>query len=223
MLQIRQLVKTYVSGGAPLTVFAGLDLEVRAGETVAVTGPSGAGKSTLLHLIAGLDEPTSGRIRYKDFEITALDECGMAAYRNRELGYVWQQHYLLREFTAEENVMLPLLIRGTPRAAARATAIRCLEETGLGGKARNRAGELSGGEQQRAAIARALAGSPSLLLADEPTGNLDEATAESVFQLFSGLSRAKKLTCVLVTHNPRFARQCDRVMELRGGALHPIG
>ena len=221
LLRIEKLVKTYRTGGTPLEVFALLDLTVAEGETVAITGPSGSGKSTLLHLIAGLDSPTSGTIQYKGRAMEDLPESKLSDFRNRELGYVWQHHYLLREFTAEENVMMPLLIRGVGRIEALEIARACLDETGLALRAGHRAGELSGGEQQRVAIARALAGSPCLLLADEPTGNLDESTAEAVFSLISRLSRARGLTSILVTHNLRFALRCDRALELRGGQLHP--
>ncbi len=222
LLKIHNLFKAYRSGEADLRVFSALDLEVARGEMVAITGPSGTGKSTLLHLIAGLDSPTSGSILYKGRSIDSFSERELAEFRNRELGYVWQHHYLLREFTAEENVMMPLLVRGVGRSDASRVAAQGLADTGLADRRGHRVGELSGGEQQRVAIARALAGSPSLLLADEPTGNLDETTSEAVFELLAGLARARQLTSIIATHNPRFARRCDRALELRAGSLRPV-
>ena len=200
-----------------------MELRVEAGDQVAVIGPSGAGKSTLLHLIAGLDSPTSGEIFYKDRNITNLPEPALSAFRNREIGYVWQQHHLLPEFTAEENVMMPLFIRGEAHAKASRAALACLEEVGLAARAHHRAGELSGGEQQRIAIARALVAEPSLLLADEPTGNLDVRTGEWIFRLLADLRARRNLTTILVTHNLEFARGCNRILKLDGGMLHEVG
>lgn len=219
LVRLENLAKVYRSGEGELVVFRDLVLDIVPGEQVAVIGESGVGKSTLLHLISGLDKPTSGSIYYKQQNITALPEPDMASFRNREIGYVWQQHHLLPEFTAEENVSMPLLIRGESRQRARETAKVCLEEVGLGTRADHRAGELSGGEQQRIAIARALAAEPSLLLADEPTGNLDERTGHLIFELLDGLRRRRGLTSILVTHNLQFARRCDRVLRLEGGEL----
>ena len=219
MLQIRQLTRVYRSGSNDLTVFRDLDLEVAAGEQVAITGASGVGKSTLLHLIAGLDPPTAGRILWKGQDLAELSESARAEFRNREIGFVWQHHHLLPEFTAEENVMMPMLIRGAPRAEASRAAAALLEETGVAGRGHHRAGELSGGEQQRVALARALAGSPSLLLADEPTGNLDEATGSMIFDLLRDLRAKRNLTLILVTHNPQFAARMDRMLRLEGGRL----
>ncbi len=189
---------------------------------VAVIGESGAGKSTLLHLMAGLDRPTAGAIYYKGTNITAFSESQLSAFRNREIGYVWQQHHLLPEFTASENVAMPLMISGKSRAEASHAAAASLDEVGLSARGHHRAGELSGGEQQRVAIARALAARPSLLLADEPTGNLDESTGEMIFRLLADLRRQRNLTCVLVTHNLHFARECGRVLKLEGGILNPV-
>jgi lipoprotein-releasing system ATP-binding protein len=219
LIRIENLAKVYNSGDSAVVVFKDLGLQVDAADQVAIIGPSGAGKSTLLHLIAGLDSPTSGKIFYREKEITKLAEPERSAFRNREVGYVWQQHHLLPEFTAEENVMMPLLIGGTPRPKARVKARACLDEVGLASRAHHRAGEISGGEQQRIAIARALVADPSVLLADEPTGNLDGPTAEMIFGLLSSLRKSRNLTTILVTHNLRFARQCGRVMKLQGGAL----
>jgi lipoprotein-releasing system ATP-binding protein len=220
LLRIENLSRIYRSGDKDdLVVFRGLSLEVAEGEQVAIVGESGAGKSTLLHLVSGLDQPTSGAVFYRDREVTALSESGLAEYRNREIGYVWQQHHLLPEFSAIENVAMPLIVRGERRDSALAAAAAVLAEVNLETRASHRAGELSGGEQQRVAIARALAGNPSLLLADEPTGNLDERTGEMVFALLEDLRRRRNLTTMLVTHNLHFAERCDRVMKLEAGAL----
>jgi lipoprotein-releasing system ATP-binding protein len=221
-VRIDNLSKIYRSGADELPIFRNLDLNVATGEMVAIIGESGAGKSTLLHLLAGLDTPSAGSIFYKDKNITGFSEPQLSTFRNREIGYVWQQHHLLPEFTAAENVMMPLLIRGASRAQAQTSAAASLDEVGLSARGHHRAGELSGGEQQRVAIARALAAGPSLLLADEPTGNLDERTGEIIFRLLADLRRRKNLTCVLVTHNLHFAGECDRILRLGGGILHPV-
>jgi len=221
LVRIEKLSKVYRSGENDLVIFRDLDLEVAAGEQVAVIGESGAGKSTLLHLISGLDTPSSGAIYYRDKSTTKLPEAELSRFRNRDIGYVWQQHHLLPEFSAEENVSMPLRIRGESGANASAAARAALEEVGLLGRAQHRAGELSGGEQQRIAIARALAAGPSLLLADEPTGNLDERTGEMIFTMLNEIRARRNLTSILVTHNLHFARRCDRVLRLEGGALHP--
>jgi len=222
VIQLEKLTRAYRSGPAEIVVFRDLDLEVAAGEQVAVMGESGAGKSTLLHLIAGLDRPTSGTVRIHGRDIGALPESEVARFRNREIGYVWQQHHLLSEFTCAENVMMPRLVAGENRAKALEEAKARLAEVGLADRAEHRAGELSGGEQQRVAIARALIGNPSLLLADEPTGNLDERTGEKVFEMLSGLRRSRNLTSVLVTHNPHFAQSCGRVLKLEAGSLRRL-
>ncbi len=214
------LTKTYRSGGVDVVVFKDLSLEVRRGERVAVIGESGAGKSTLLHLLGGLERPTGGRIRFGSRDITSLGEDSLADFRNRELGFVWQNPSLLPEFTALENVMMPLLIRGVAPEDAAGTALARLEEVGLKNRAAHRAGELSGGEQQRVAVARALAAKPKVLLADEPTGNLDFRTGETIMNLLRELHASHDLTSVFVTHNLEFAARCDRVLELRKGALH---
>jgi lipoprotein-releasing system ATP-binding protein len=219
MLRIENLAKVYRSGDKDLVIFRDLELSVEPGEQVAVIGESGAGKSTLLHLISGLDKPSAGAIYYKNRNIIGLPESELSGFRNREIGYVWQQHHLLPEFSAEENVSMPLRIRGESGETISAHAKTSLEEVGLGDRGHHRAGELSGGEQQRIAIARALAADPSLLLADEPTGNLDEKTGEMIFDLLGGIRRRRNLTCILVTHNLQFARRCDRVLKLEGGAL----
>jgi len=215
------LARRYRSGEDELVVFAGLNFEVRRGERLAVVGESGAGKSTLLHLLGGLDRPSEGSIYFGSREITALANSELADFRNREIGFVWQLHYLLPEFTALENVMMPLLIRGAGHAQAAAIALGKLEEVGLRARASHRAGELSGGEQQRVALARALAGNPRCLLADEPTGNLDQRTGEMIMGLLEELHRHHQLTSVVVTHNLAFAKRCDRALLLEGGALAP--
>ena len=221
MLRIENLAKIYRSGDKDLVIFRDLQLSVDPGEQIAVIGESGAGKSTLLHLISGLDKPTSGAIYYKNKNIIGLPESELSAFRNREIGYVWQQHHLLPEFSAEENVSMPLRIRSENAAAMAMQTKTSLSEVGLGDRGHHRAGELSGGEQQRIAIARALAANPSLLLADEPTGNLDEKTGEMIFNLLAAIRHRRNLTSILVTHNLQFARRCDRVLRLESGALQP--
>jgi lipoprotein-releasing system ATP-binding protein len=220
-IRATNLTKRYRSGGDELVVFAGLNLEVRRGERLAIVGESGAGKSTLLHLMGGLDRPTEGSVYIGTQELTALSESEVAGLRNRSIGFVWQTHYLLPEFTALENVMMPLLIGGRSRLDAATVAFTRLDEVGLKARATHRAGELSGGEQQRVVLARALVGSPSLLLADEPTGNLDASTGERIMAMLEELHRSHGLTSVFVTHNLSFAKRCDRVLKLESGALTP--
>jgi lipoprotein-releasing system ATP-binding protein len=220
-IRVRDLSKVYQSGGADLVVFSGVELEVHGGEMLALVGESGAGKSTLLHLMGGLDRPSTGTIYYGSTEISGLSDSAQADFRNREIGFVWQIHYLLPEFTAQENVMMPLLIRGSSRAEAASESLARLDEVGLRARASHRAGELSGGEQQRVVLARALVGRPQVLLADEPTGNLDFRTGEMIFELLEGLHRSHRLTSVFVTHNLSFARRCDRVLAMEKGRLVP--
>ena len=221
VIRAQKLTKEYRSGDATLRILAAVDLEVEAGERLAVTGESGTGKSTLLHLLGGLDTPSHGTIFFNDKEITRFREEELAEFRNRELGFVWQIHYLLPEFTALENVMMPLLIRGVAREEAAKAGLERLEEVGLKPRATHRAGELSGGEQQRVVLARALVGKPRFLLADEPTGNLDTGTGDRIFDLITELHRHHGLTSVLVTHNLSFAKRCDRILKLEEGALVP--
>jgi len=220
-IRARGVSKVYKSGGADLVVFSQVDLDVHRGEMLALVGESGAGKSTLLHLLGGLDRPSDGTIYYGSKEISGLADPEKADFRNREIGFVWQIHYLLPEFTAQENVMMPLLIRGLPHARAAAESLARLDEVGLRARSSHRAGELSGGEQQRVVLARALVGQPSVLLADEPTGNLDFRTGEMIFELLEDLHRSHRLTSVFVTHNMSFARRCDRVMNMEKGGLAP--
>ncbi|WP_158792742.1 ABC transporter ATP-binding protein [Granulicella sp. L60] len=202
-----------------LELFRGLDLRVHAGEMVAIVGESGAGKSSLLHLLAALDTPTAGEVWCGESRVGSFTQKQAAEYRNRDVGYVWQFHYLLPEFSALENVAMPLLARGMRRGPALEQARVWLDEVGLGDRAEHRSGELSGGEQQRVSLARALVTEPRLLLADEPTGDLDGKTAEAVFGLIQRLHEAHGLTSVLVTHNLEFAERCDRVLRLRDGKL----
>lgn len=213
------LSKTYRSGGTEVMVFNKLSLWVRRGERLAIVGESGAGKSTLLHLLGGLERPSAGSIFYGDRDIAALREQALAEFRNGTVGFVWQNPSLLPEFTALENVMMPLLIRGVAPEAARVTARLRLEEVGLQAREGHRSGELSGGEQQRVSLARALAGGPEVLLADEPTGNLDFRTGEMIIGLLSEIHVAHGLTSIFVTHNLSFASRCDRVLELKKGVL----
>jgi lipoprotein-releasing system ATP-binding protein len=216
-----ELSKKYRSGAGELVVFDHLNLEVETGERLALVGESGAGKSTLLHLLGGLDRPTDGKIYFGAKELTSLPDGELAAFRNREMGFVWQIHYLLPEFTALENVMMPLLIRGISQAEAAPAALNRLDEVGLRSRTTHRAGELSGGEQQRVVLARALVGSPRFLFADEPTGNLDHRTGEMIMSLLAELHRSHRLTSIYVTHNLSFAKQCDRVLRLDAGNLIP--
>ena len=210
-----------------VVLFRGLEFEVAAGEMVAIVGESGSGKSSLLHLLAALDTPTAGEVWVGEVGAGQVRLGGLSArqaaeFRNREVGYVWQFHYLLPEFTALENVAMPLLARGMARGRALENARVWLEEVGLAARAGHRSGELSGGEQQRVSLARALVTAPKLLLADEPTGDLDGKTAEAVFGLIQQLHREHQLTSILVTHNMEFAVRCGRVLRLRDGALCPV-
>jgi lipoprotein-releasing system ATP-binding protein len=218
-IRAEYLTKTYRSGGSELVVFDDLYLDVRQGELIAVVGESGAGKSTLLHLLGGLDRPSKGRIYFGQQDLGALSDKGLADFRNRTLGFVWQNPSLLPEFTALENVMMPLLIRGMKPNEAAAIARARLDEVGLRARETHRPGELSGGEQQRVALARALAGDPQVLLADEPTGSLDHRTGEMIMRLLTELHDVHGLTSIFVTHNLPFAQRSDRILELKKGSL----
>jgi len=205
--------------GRTLDVLRGIDLNVYPGQILAIVGPSGAGKSTLLHCVGTLDLPTSGRIRLGKEELTTMSSSRLAAVRNRDIGFVFQFHHLLPEFTALENVMIPGLIQGRPRREMEKRANALLEEVGLLARATHRPGELSGGEQQRVAVARALALDPKLVLADEPTGNLDTATSHAIHDLFFQINREHGTTIIVVTHNPSFAEQMPRVVRMRDGLV----
>jgi len=223
VLRVENLTKHYRSGETTLTVFSGLSLDVEKGERLAIIGPSGAGKSTLLHLLGLLDRPSAGRIFLNNDDVTSLDDASLATVRNRSLGFVWQMNTLLLEFTALENVMMPLLVRGVTQRTAETQALQRLAEVGLTPRAHHRPGELSGGEQQRVALARALVTRPKLLLADEPTGNLDEHTGEEVMSLLEQTHHTHNLTTVLVTHNPAFSARCHRILKLEAGVLSSFG
>ena len=218
-VRIEGLAKTYLMAERRLEVLRGIDLEIAEGELVALTGPSGAGKSTFLHLLGTLDVPTRGRIRFDGEDVFERGEEGLASFRNETVGFVFQSHHLLPEFTALENAMMPGLIRRIPRGEARRHAAAMLERVGLGDRLEHRPGELSGGEQQRVALARALALSPRLLLADEPTGNLDPQTADGIHALLVELNRSLRITAVVVTHNERLAQALPRRLRLAEGRL----
>ncbi len=219
VIRVHQLEKTYPTARGPLTLFKALDLEVKTGELVAIVGQSGAGKSTLLHILGALDSPSAGTVYCASTNVAMLNSRQAAVFRNREIGYVWQFHYLLPEFSAQENVAMPLMARGERRQDAMAAAAKWLQQVGLEDRGDHRPGELSGGEQQRVALARALVNNPRLLLADEPTGDLDETTAGQVFDLLQRLHANYQLTSVVVTHNMDLAARCSRVLRLEGGRL----
>jgi len=217
MIELRGVSKTVPSGAGSITILHPIDLTIDAGRVVAITGPSGSGKSTLLGLLAGLDAPYSGSVILDGVDITALDEDSLARLRGTRIGFVFQFFHLLPSLTALENVLVPMEIAGVPQAAARAKTL--LEEVGLSDRGHHYPSQLSGGEQQRVAIARALANNPPILLADEPTGNLDSATGHSVIELLLEVNRTRKTTLVLVTHDPELAAVADVAIALRDGRV----
>ena len=222
VMRAEKLAKTYSEGKMRTPVFDGLELSVVAGETVAIVGASGAGKSTLLHLLGGLDTPTAGEVYVAGQKMSSLSNAAGGQLRNRALGFVYQFHHLLPEFTALENVMMPVMLGGVDVKIATQRAKALLEKVGLGHRIEHKPGELSGGERQRAAVARALVNQPACVLGDEPTGNLDERTAATVFELMLELNRAQQTSLVLVTHDRRLARKLDRVLELHEGRLREL-
>ena len=222
LLRACNLKKVFRSGDSDLVLFENLSLQVQSGEMLAIVGESGTGKSTLLHILGALDSASEGDVYFAQLQLSSLSEEDAAEFRSRELGFVWQFHYLLPEFTAAENVAMPLLMRGVKRHDAAQQARHWLQEVGLGDRASHRSGELSGGEQQRVALARALISRPKVLMADEPTGDLDNRTAEAVFNLIARLHRDYRLTSLIVTHNLGFARRCNRILRLEHGRLAEV-
>jgi lipoprotein-releasing system ATP-binding protein len=221
-IQVRELRKQYATGRGRLVLFDGLSFDVARGEMLAVVGESGAGKSTLLHILGALDSPSSGDVYFGSIQLRNLSSPEAARFRNREVGFVWQFHYLLPEFTAAENVAMPLLARGEPKTNALKKAAEWLNEVELADRAEHRAGELSGGEQQRVSLARALVTGPKVLLADEPTGDLDSRTSGVVFDLVERLHQMHHLTSIIVTHNMALAQRCHRVLRLEKGRVEEI-
>ena len=222
LLRVEGLKKVYKSGQTDLVLFENLSFQVRKGEMLAIVGESGSGKSSLLHILGTLDRASQGDVYCAQIHVAKLTDDAAADFRNREIGFVWQFHYLLPEFTALENVAMPLLMRGTAYRTAMDKAAGWLREVGLENRGHHRAGELSGGEQQRVALARALVAGPQILMADEPTGDLDNRTAEMVFDLVQRLHRDHRLTSLIVTHNLDFAGRCDRVLRLHQGQVDEV-
>jgi len=222
LLRVEGLQKVFRSGKSNLVLFENLSFQVAQGEMLAIVGESGAGKSTLLHILGALDRPSAGDVYCANLQLTSLSEDAAAEFRNREIGFVWQFHYLLPEFTALENVAMPLLLRGCSQQEARREASEWLRAVSLEQRGEHRSGELSGGEQQRVALARALITQPKLLLADEPTGDLDSHTADSVFELIARLHRECRLTSLIATHNIAFARRCHRILRLQNGSIEEV-
>ena len=224
VIEAVSLTKTYLGGdGQPIHVLDGVDMTVERGEMVAIIGASGAGKSTLLHLLGALDRPTAGMVRIAGQTLSGLDDDAVSALRNKTVGFVFQFHHLLREFTALENVMMPLRIGGMDETSARRRAMGLLDRVGLGGRTTHRPSALSGGEQQRTAVARALAVDPAVLLADEPSGNLDHMNSERLHDLFGELARELEIAMVIVTHNRSLAARADRILQLEDAKLAQIG
>ncbi len=221
-VSVRALNKSYVVGSQRIHVLRDLDIDVAPGEMVAIVGASGVGKSTLLHVVGGLDRSDSGVVQLAGIDVTGMPDASLVEFRNRNVGFVFQFHHLLPEFDAAENVAMPMRIARAPGPEAEQRAAELLTRVGLGERLVHRPGMLSGGEQQRVAVARALVMRPALLLADEPTGDLDEATAESLHQLLREMHAEHRLTSIIATHNPRLAAACDRVLRLEMGKLHQV-
>ena len=222
IVRVSGLKKVYKSGQTDLVLFENLSFQVRKGEMLAIVGESGAGKSSLLHILGALDRASAGEVYCAQIPVATLSDDAASDFRNRKIGIVWQFHYLLPEFTAQENVAMPLLIQGSAYPTATEKAAGWLREVGLEGRSHHRAGELSGGEQQRVALARALITGPEILMADEPTGDLDNRTAEMVFALVQKIHREHRLTSLIVTHNLEFAGRCDRVLRLHHGMAEEV-
>ena len=222
LLRVEGLKKVYRSGSSDLVLFENLSFQVHKGEMLAIVGESGSGKSSLLHILGALDSASTGDVYFANLSLRKLSDDERAEFRNRELGFVWQFHYLLPEFTALENVAMPLLLRGVGRRQAEQEAAKWLNEVGLSERGHHRSGELSGGEQQRVSLARALVTRPQVLMADEPTGDLDNRTAEAVFDLIFRLHTDYRLTSLIVTHNLAFARRCQRVLSLHSGRVEEV-
>ncbi len=221
-IEVAGLVKSYASPSGQLTVLRDLDLSVERGEMLAITGASGVGKSTLLHVLGGLDAFEAGRVRVGEARIEAMSDDERVEFRNRKVGFVFQFHHLLPEFSAIENVEMPLFLAGVPAGERRHRSKQLLERVGLSARLEHRPGALSGGEQQRVAVARALVGRPEVLLADEPTGNLDETTARDLHELLRSIHQEDQLTSIVVTHNPLLAAGCDRTLRLEGGKVSGV-
>jgi lipoprotein-releasing system ATP-binding protein len=219
-IEIRDLKKSFWMSGREIQVLRGLDVTIASGDFVSITGPSGVGKSTFLQVLGTLDVPSSGGVRFDDTDIWAQSPAAIARFRNKNIGFVFQFHHLLGEFTALENVMMPALVQRTPRDVAGERATRLLKDLGLGDRLDHRPGELSGGQQQRVALARALVNEPRLLLADEPTGNLDEEKAAEIHEIIAELNRTRGITAIVVTHNPRLADKMPRRLHLDRDGLH---
>ena len=223
MITIRNLYKSFPMGGQTLTVLKGVTLQIQRGELIAVVGASGAGKSTLLHIIGALDRPTKGTVNFDGQDMFQLSEGAQAEFRNRRIGFVFQFHHLLPEFTALENTCMPALIQRRQRADIEPEAVTLLEEVGLGSRLHHKPGELSGGEQQRVAVARALLQKPDLVLADEPTGNLDSHTGDALFAMMQRLNKTRGTTFVIVTHNDKLSAQADRIIRMQDGQIVSAG